>query len=144
MTATLPNSNVYRDSAGQWQWRLRDKNGLIIAESAEGYQTREGAEEAICTHVHRSRRRWALTIVVAIYAGVFLPLGEATNSLNLLLAPLAAGLTTALLARQGRLGTRSAPVRLGCLAAALTFTTMLVVVFFSIVWHLSNQGSGAP
>jgi uncharacterized protein YegP (UPF0339 family) len=33
---------VYRDAKREWRWRLRARNGRIIADSAEGYKT-EGA-----------------------------------------------------------------------------------------------------
>ena len=129
---------VYRDAAEQWQWQLRDTNGRIIAESTEAYQTREEAEQGVRARVdsdlHRTRRRWALALIVVICASVFLPLGDATTGLNLLLAPLIAGVAAALLARHGRLGTRRTPIGLGCLAAALTFLTMLAVIFFIIVF----------
>lgn len=31
---------VYQDSNGGWRWRLRAKNGRIVADSAEGYRSR--------------------------------------------------------------------------------------------------------
>jgi uncharacterized protein YegP (UPF0339 family) len=35
---------LYRDTAGDWRWRLRDpSNNLIIAASTEGYANREDA-----------------------------------------------------------------------------------------------------
>ena len=38
---------VYRDNAGKWRWRLRAAgNHKIIADSAEGYVSKGGAEEA--------------------------------------------------------------------------------------------------
>lgn len=38
---------VYRDSAGEYRWRLRDTNSKIIADSAEGYSSKAGAEAGI-------------------------------------------------------------------------------------------------
>ncbi|UIO98795.1 YegP family protein [Halobaculum sp. CBA1158] len=38
---------VYEDSAGQWRWRLEHDNGNIIADSGEGYASRQKAEEGI-------------------------------------------------------------------------------------------------
>lgn len=38
---------IYRDDAGQHRWRLRATNGLIVAESGEGYARRRGAERGI-------------------------------------------------------------------------------------------------
>lgn len=29
---------LYRDQAGEWRWRLRAKNGRIVAEGGEGYK----------------------------------------------------------------------------------------------------------
>lgn len=29
---------VYRDAAGAWRWRLRARNGRIVATSGEGYR----------------------------------------------------------------------------------------------------------
>lgn len=37
---------VYKDAAGQWRWRLKAKNGRIVADSGEGYKTRRGAVRA--------------------------------------------------------------------------------------------------
>jgi uncharacterized protein YegP (UPF0339 family) len=38
---------VYRDRAGEWRWRLRASgNRKIIADSAESYVSKQGAEEA--------------------------------------------------------------------------------------------------
>ena len=31
---------VYRDSQGEWRWRVRADNGEIVADSAEGYRNR--------------------------------------------------------------------------------------------------------
>ena len=30
--------NVYKDDAGEWRWRLKAANGLIVADSGEGYK----------------------------------------------------------------------------------------------------------
>lgn len=32
---------MYRDEAGEWRWRLKAVNGLIIATSGEGYVNKE-------------------------------------------------------------------------------------------------------
>jgi amphi-Trp domain-containing protein len=34
---------LYRDNADEWRWRLRHDNGNIIADSGEGYTTKENA-----------------------------------------------------------------------------------------------------
>lgn len=38
---------LYRDSGGEWRWRLRVQNGNVIADSAEGYARREDCEHGI-------------------------------------------------------------------------------------------------
>ena len=38
---------LYRDSGGEWRWRLRVPNGNVIADSAEGYVRREDCEHGI-------------------------------------------------------------------------------------------------
>jgi len=30
-----------------WRWRLKSKNGRIIADSGEAYETKDGAEKAV-------------------------------------------------------------------------------------------------
>ena len=38
---------VYSDNADEWRWRLRHRNGNILASSGEGYADRSGARQAI-------------------------------------------------------------------------------------------------
>jgi uncharacterized protein YegP (UPF0339 family) len=38
---------VYQDSAGEWRWRLVAANGNIIADSGEGYASKQGAKRGI-------------------------------------------------------------------------------------------------
>lgn len=38
---------IYRDSAGEWRWRLRAANNEIIADSAEGYITKRNVLRAV-------------------------------------------------------------------------------------------------
>ncbi|WP_436926557.1 HVO_2922 family protein [Halosimplex amylolyticum] len=38
---------VFRDSADEWRWRLVAANGNIIADSGEGYQSKQGVERGI-------------------------------------------------------------------------------------------------
>ena len=38
---------VYQDEAGEWRWRLKGNNRRILAESAEGYETRDDCEREI-------------------------------------------------------------------------------------------------
>lgn len=38
---------LYEDSASEYRWRLRHRNGNIIADSGEGYSSRSAAEDAV-------------------------------------------------------------------------------------------------
>ncbi len=38
---------LYEDTAGEHRWRLRHRNGRVLADSAEGYAERNGAEKGI-------------------------------------------------------------------------------------------------
>jgi hypothetical protein len=38
---------LYQDRASEWRWRLVASNGNIIADSAEGYSSKQGAERGI-------------------------------------------------------------------------------------------------
>ena len=38
---------IYQDRQRYWRWRLRDTNGKIVADSAESYVRREGAEAGV-------------------------------------------------------------------------------------------------
>ena len=38
---------VFRDRAGEWRWRLVASNGNIIADSGEGYQSKQGVKRGI-------------------------------------------------------------------------------------------------
>jgi len=38
---------VYEDSAGEYRWRLRGRNDQIVADSGEGYDSRDNAETAV-------------------------------------------------------------------------------------------------
>lgn len=40
----LPGFRFYQDSHGDWRWRLVSANGRTVADSAEGYKRRAGAE----------------------------------------------------------------------------------------------------
>ncbi len=39
--------HVYQDKKGEHRWRLKSKNGRVVADSGEGYKTRAGVERAI-------------------------------------------------------------------------------------------------
>ena len=38
---------VFRDRADEWRWRLVASNGNIIADSGEGYSSKQGAQRGI-------------------------------------------------------------------------------------------------
>jgi uncharacterized protein YegP (UPF0339 family) len=42
-----PRFELYRDTAGEWRWRLVVANGNIIADSGEGYSSKQGAQRGI-------------------------------------------------------------------------------------------------
>lgn len=44
-----PVFELYQDSADEWRWRLVATNGNIVADSAEGYASKQGAERGIRT-----------------------------------------------------------------------------------------------
>jgi len=44
MAATF---ELFKDKAGEYRWRLRHENGNIIADSGEGYTTKQGALNGI-------------------------------------------------------------------------------------------------
>lgn len=44
MTATF---ELYQDSAGDYRWRLRHANGNIVADSGEGYASKQKAKQGI-------------------------------------------------------------------------------------------------
>jgi uncharacterized protein YegP (UPF0339 family) len=46
-TAPDANFEVFEDAAGEYRWRVRTRNGKIVADSGEGYTERNDAEEAV-------------------------------------------------------------------------------------------------
>ncbi|HDN19804.1 MAG TPA: DUF1508 domain-containing protein [Candidatus Acetothermia bacterium] len=38
---------LYKDAAGEYRWRLRHENGNVIADSGEGYTTKQAALNGI-------------------------------------------------------------------------------------------------
>ena len=44
---TKATFEVYEDRAGQWRWRLVHDNGNIIADSGEGYASRQKCEQGL-------------------------------------------------------------------------------------------------
>lgn len=45
--AAKPVFEVYQDRAEEWRWRLVARNGNIVADSAEGYTSKQGAKRGI-------------------------------------------------------------------------------------------------
>ncbi len=45
---------LYEDSGEEWRWRLRHRNGNIMADSGEGYAARGGAEDGIHSVKHNA------------------------------------------------------------------------------------------
>jgi uncharacterized protein YegP (UPF0339 family) len=39
--------HVYKDARGEWRWRLKAANGKIIADSGEGYKSKQACKEGI-------------------------------------------------------------------------------------------------
>lgn len=38
---------IYKDKAGDWRWRARATNGLIVADSGEAYVSKWNAKRAV-------------------------------------------------------------------------------------------------
>lgn len=51
MSAAHPYFDIYQDKGGDWRWRLRARNGRIVADSAEGYASKRNAHRAVATTV---------------------------------------------------------------------------------------------
>ena len=45
---------IYEDAAEEWRWRLRHRNGNIMADGSEGYASRAGAEDGIHSVKHNA------------------------------------------------------------------------------------------
>lgn len=46
---TEPVFEVFQDRGGEWRWRLVVPNGNIIADSGEGYSSKQGAKRGIAS-----------------------------------------------------------------------------------------------
>jgi len=44
-----PQFEMYKDTAGEYRWRLRAPNGKIIADSGEGYEQKSGCKNGIAS-----------------------------------------------------------------------------------------------
>lgn len=38
---------LYKDSKGEWRWRIKSSNGKIIGDSGEGYKNKQDAIDMI-------------------------------------------------------------------------------------------------
>ncbi len=45
--STKARFELYKDKSGEWRWRLKHQNGNIIADSGEGYSTKQNAKNGI-------------------------------------------------------------------------------------------------
>lgn len=46
-TGSLATFQLFEDRAGEWRWRLRHRNGNVIAASGEGYTTKANARKGL-------------------------------------------------------------------------------------------------
>ncbi|MFB6308855.1 MAG: HVO_2922 family protein, partial [Haloarculaceae archaeon] len=58
---SMAQFELYEDNAGQWRWRLRHRNTNIIADSGEGYSSRQKAEQGMRS-VQRNAAGAAITV----------------------------------------------------------------------------------
>lgn len=54
---------IYRDKNGEWRWRLIARNGLIMADSAEGYKRKAKCVAAL-TKILLSVHKYKYSIIV--------------------------------------------------------------------------------
>lgn len=47
MSAPAAHFEIYRDPTGDWRWRLRARNGRIVADSAEAYASKRNVQRAV-------------------------------------------------------------------------------------------------
>lgn len=51
---------VYKDKAGEWRWRLKARNGKIVADSGEGYASKRNARRAFAAVYTGIGKSWHL------------------------------------------------------------------------------------
>lgn len=39
--------HIYQDVKGEWRWRLKARNGRVVADSGEGYARKRNARRAV-------------------------------------------------------------------------------------------------
>jgi len=42
-----PHFDLYKDKSGEYRWRMVSSNGRVVADSGEGYSSKDGARRAI-------------------------------------------------------------------------------------------------
>jgi amphi-Trp domain-containing protein len=47
VVASKATFEVYEDKGGQWRWRLKHRNGNVIADSSEGYASKQKAKQGL-------------------------------------------------------------------------------------------------
>ncbi len=47
MSDSKATFELYEDREGKWRWRLRHDNGNILADSGEGYASKQKAEQGL-------------------------------------------------------------------------------------------------
>lgn len=58
--------HIYQDARGEWRWRLKARNGRIVADSGEGYVRQGNAIRAAGMVREEIRHGGAVTIVVPV------------------------------------------------------------------------------
>lgn len=76
VTKTYPYFEIYPDNAGEWRWVIKARNGQIIADSGEGYETHANVERAVAK---LNEVDWPLFVEEADEELVFEPLPEPSS-----------------------------------------------------------------
>lgn len=53
---------LFQDKAGEWRWHLKARNGRILADSAEGFCSRYGAQRNLALVVREFNPQLALPL----------------------------------------------------------------------------------
>ena len=56
----------YKDRKGEHRWRVKDLNGLIIADSGEGYKTKASVKRAIATLSEQTEKQSIVVVTDAL------------------------------------------------------------------------------
>jgi uncharacterized protein YegP (UPF0339 family) len=62
VSTITPRCEVYPDRSGQWRWRLRARNGRLLADSAESYTRKRDAERAARVALATARDAYVLAL----------------------------------------------------------------------------------